>query len=485
MTHPQLARLLSFSVYGLFAITFLPLLALSWFNHPSAADDYCFADTAVRFGFWQAQTYYYNGWTGRYFSNFLVHGSPLVWGWYGGFKLIPALMATAWVGATYLFVSELLRDLVPTATLRRTGLLLAGTLFGLYMLALPSVVEAFVWLASVTVYTVPTALMLYWGAVLLRWYRQPAGTLHTLTGIWAGVLIFLIVGCGETHMLLLISLLLAILVYRLFVYRQPDWRIISLLGVALVSAWLVFRAPGNAVRMNGGAAGGDLIGGVLLSVKWLIGNVPGWFFRTPILPLSIIWGVAGNTYLLRGGKLPAFLRVPGWYAVLVVAGLLLATVLPSFYATKTLTLRAVNVTYAVFLFGWFYVITSELPRNQPIAVPKPPVWLLVVVGLITTVVSLRFSQPIKQLYGDLFRGRAATYDREMTARQQYLATETSGRAKPADTLRLAPLTVYPASLFVEDVRADPTHWWNRCQSSYYRHKTIIIDTTLRASATRP
>ena len=477
MTHPQLARLLSFSAYGFFAIAFVPLLALSWFNHPSAADDYCFADTAVRFGFWQAQAYYYNGWTGRYFSNFLVHGSPLVWSWYTGFKLIPALMAISWVGATYLFISELLRDLVPTATLRRTGLLLAGTLFGLYMLALPSVVEAFVWLASVTVYTVPTALMLYWGAVLLRWYRQSTGTLHTLTGIWAGVLIFMIVGCGETHMLLLVSLLLSVLVYRLFVYRQPDWRILSLLAVALASAWLVFRAPGNAIRMNGGAAGGDLTGGLALSLKWLVQNVPGWFIKTPVLPLSIAWGIAGNTYLYRGGKLPAFLRVSGWYATLVVVGLLLATVLPSFYATKTLTLRAINVTYAVFLFGWFYLITTQLLRFSAIA-RVPPSVLPLITGF-WLLGSLTKSEPMKLLYGDLLRGRAATYDREMTARRQYLTT-----AKPTDTLRLAPLTVYPASLFVEDVRTDPTHWWNRCQSSYYRHKTIIIDTTLRASATR-
>ena len=84
---------------------------------------------------------------------------------------------------------------------------------------------------------------------------------------------------------------------------------------------------------------------------------------------------------------------------------------------------------------------------------------------------------------------AEIFDREMTARKQYLATETpghaNGRTKPADTLRLAPLTVYPVSLFTEDIRTDPTHWWNRCQSSYYHHKTIIIDTTLRAAATRP
>ncbi|RYF56407.1 MAG: hypothetical protein EOO39_36740 [Cytophagaceae bacterium] len=344
----------------------------------------------------------------------------------------------------------------------------------MYILQLPSVVEAFVWMASVTVYTVPTALMLYWAVVLIRWYRQPAGTLHTLTGVWASVLIFLIVGCGETHMLLLISLLLSIIVYRLAFQRLVDWRMIGLLGVAFVSAWLVFRAPGNAIRMNGGAAGGDLVGGLLLSVKWLARNVPGWFVKTPLIPLSIIWGIVGNTYLYRGGQLSGVFRVPIWYAALVVAGLVLATVLPSFYATQVLTLRAINVTYAVFLFGWFYMITSQVRLFSSIA-RVPPSILPTLTGL-WLFVSLSNSQPLKLLYGDLLRGRAATYDREMTARHQYLVD-----SKPADTLRVSPLTVYPASLFLEDVRTDPTHWWNRCQSGYYHHKTIIVDTTLRAS----
>ena len=213
-------------------------------------------------------------------------------------------------------------------------------------------------------------------------------------------------------------------------------------------------------------------------MKWLVSNIPGQFIKTPLLLLSPIWMIVGHYYLNQTGRLKGLLRVPLWYSVLVVTGLLLATVLPSFYATQFITLRAVNVTYAVFLIGWFFVITTQLPRTRFSAQPIPPFWLLGLTG-VWLLISLRFSEPMKQLYTDLLRGKAATYDREMTARQQYLAT-----SKPTDTLRLAPLTVYPASLFLEDVRTDPTHWWNRCQSGYYHHKTIIIDTTLRAPVPR-
>ena len=139
---------------------------LSFHNHPSAADDYCFADTAVRDGFWQAQKYYYNWWTGRYFSNMLVHGNPLVWGWYDGYRLIPALMATALVGAIYALASELLRGESLKNRLQATGLL-----FFMIVLALQSTVEAFFWTAAMATYTVPTILTIYLVAVIIRWYR--------------------------------------------------------------------------------------------------------------------------------------------------------------------------------------------------------------------------------------------------------------------------------------------------------------------------
>jgi Family of unknown function (DUF6056) len=484
MQQPLLNRyLLPLAALCLFLAVFVPILFLSYYNHPSAADDYCFADTAVRYGFWQAQKYYYDGWTGRYFSNFIVHGTPLVWGWYAGFKFIPALLAIGWVLAAYTLLGEWLTRLqTPASTRRRAQLYLTGSLFFLYILVLPNLAEAFIWTASAAVYTVPTALMMYWGAVLLRWKRQSPGALRALTGIWASVLVFLVVGCGETHMLLIISLLLAILLFHFVYSKQLDNQLLLQLAVALVSGWLVFRAPGNAIRMQGGAAGGDLLGGLVQSLGWLGKNVPRWFVQTPVLPLSALWVMLGaGFWAQRTGpteRVSSLFQVPLWYGLLVLFGLLLATVFPSFYATQFLTNRAINVTYAVFLWGWLFVITTQLPRFVRFGVTGPPLWLLAVTALWVGASTIR-SLPMRRLYSDLLRGDAAQYDRELTARQQLLSQSK------ADTLRVGPLSVYPGSLFMEDIRTDPTHWWNKCQSGYYGHKVIIIDPSIRPTPTRP
>ncbi|MBO0938187.1 hypothetical protein J2I47_16665 [Fibrella sp. HMF5335] len=475
--------LLPIATTGLFLVAFVPILFLSYYNHPSAADDYCFADTAVRYGFWQAQQYYYDGWTGRYFSNFLAHGTPLVWGWYAGFKFIPALLAIGWLLAAYTLLGEWLARLeAPTATRRRTQLYLTGLLFFLYILILPNLAEAFIWTASAVVYTVPSALMMYWGAVLLRWQGQQPGTLRTLTGIWASVLVFLIVGCGETHMLLIISLLLAILVFRFVQNRKVDKQLLVQLGVALVSGWLVFRAPGNAIRMQGGATNGDLVGGMVQSLRWLAMTLPRWFIQTPILPLSALWVMIGAGLFHKqttvNERVSRLFRVPLWYGLLVLFVLLLATVFPSYYATQNLTNRAINVTYAVFLWGWLFILTSQLSRFARFGTTTPPLWLLALTVLWLGVSMVR-SLPMRHLYADLLRGDAAQYDRELTARQQLFSQSQ------ADTLRVAPLSVYPTSLFMEDIRTDPTHWWNKCQAGYYGHKVIIIDPSIRPASTRP
>ena len=59
----------------------------------------------------------------------------------------------------------------------------------------------------------------------------------------------------------------------------------------------------------------------------------------------------------------------------------------------------------------------------------------------------------------------------MTNRHRQLLTTT-------DTLRLAPLRVYPPTLFIEDIRERPDFLWNHCQAGFYGHKAIVLNPTV-------
>ena len=473
MKEPFTGRLADATAVLLFLLACIPLLCLSYFNHPSAADDYCFADTSVRYGFWSAQNYYYNGWTGRYFSNMLVHANPLVWGWYDGFRLIPALAVTALVSSLFTLVSELLRG-----ESFKTRLLTTCILFFLIVLALQSVVEAFFWTAAIATYTVPTVLTIYLLAVMLRWYRQPDGWNKRLTVVWAGFLVFASIGSGETNLILLLLLLLTIAGYRLVFERTFDPFLIFLVVVALVSTWLLFRAPGNAVRMGGNPHSGELAKSLGASCGWLARSVGGWLIKTPILPLSVLFWPLARRIARPNSPNARLFDLPAGLLTVVYVGLLAATIFPSYYGIGLPPFaRTMNVLFVFFTLGWFFVLTvwaGRAERQAPAAafmpLRRPSLPVLAVAGL-WVVGSIAFSTSLKQLYTDLLDGHAATYDREMNERHRLLQSQ-------ADTLRLAPISVYPPSLFVEDIRPERTHWWNRCQSGYYGHKVIILDSTL-------
>ncbi|MFD2933548.1 DUF6056 family protein [Spirosoma flavum] len=476
MKHPLIDRLATVIVILLFLLAYVPLLLLSLHNHPSAADDYCFADTAVRYGFWQAQKFYYDGWTGRYFSNMLVHGSPLVWGWYDGYRFIPALMATALAGSIYALASEFLRG-----ESLKSRLVATGVLFFLVVIALQSTVEAFFWTAAIATYTVPTILTIYLLAVIIRWYRLQAGPMKWITALWAGFLVFASVGSGETNLILLILLLLTIVGYRLVFLRRFDPLLIWLVLVALVSAWLLFRAPGNAIRMGSNQAkAGELVKSVGLSFFWLARSMAEWLIKTPIIPFSLLFIPVARRLVRHGSSVRELFLLPAGLLTIVYLGLLAATIFPSYYGLGIPPFaRTMNILFVFFALGWFYVLTvwvgwlDRRGRSLTLVQKWPaPVWLLTGIWLLGSIV---FSKSINQLYTDWLSGHAATYDREMTERHRQLMTS-------ADTVRLRPISVYPPTLFVEDIKPDRTHWWNRCQSGYYGHKVLVLDSTLTATA---
>lgn len=468
MKSPAIQTVTQLAGFAFFVAVFAPLFVLSFFNHPSAADDYCFADTALREGFWQAQKFYYDFWTGRYFSNLLVHANPLVWGWYDGFRLIPALALTGLLASVYALTSELLRGQKMLTVLLSTALL-----FFTMMVAQQSTVEAFFWTAAVASYTVPTALTFYLVAILIRWYRLPeTGLLRPLTAVWASFLVFAIVGSGETNLILLVLLLLALGGYRLLFQRVVDPFLVGLIVVSFVSSWLLFRAPGNAVRMGGNPHSGDFVASFLGSFGWLANSLGTLLLTTPLLPLSLLFVPVAVRILRSGSPVQGLFQLPAWLVSLAYLGLLAAMIFPSYYGIGLPpAFRTMNVFYDVAIVGWFFTLTvwintavrSGWLRFERFAVPDAA---YVVAGIWMTI-SLLVSRPIRLAYNDLIRGHAATYNREMNARHDQLM-------QSAEVLQVAPISVYPPSLFVEDLNTNPAHLWNRCQAGYYKHKTIKL-----------
>jgi len=445
----------------------LPLLALSYYNHPSPADDYCYIDTVFKFGWLEAMNYYYSGWTGRYFGIFLNHSNPLLFHWVNGFKILPAMLLSGVVVALY----SLFRHLTPTLS-RMAHFGFAGVVFFLYILKMSSIAEAFYWMAAFVTYTIPNIFTLLWIVLVLRWYRQDTQPAKILLGLLSGFLIFAVIGSSETNLLIMILLIGAWWAYRLLFHRKVDGFMVAMLLVSAASCYFYFSSPGNQARIGGNPLGGNIPFSVFSSFDKLATLSYDWVFRTPLIFFSLAWLIVLSR-LSAGAR--NYFSIPVWYAVLLFIGVLAAQLFPSYYGVGIEpTARVINCVYFFFLIGWFYVIGVifhhfRTSKNGQFPFSVARYGVLYVVLILSIGLSFLKSTNIRLVYTDLLKGKAAAFDKEMWDRYATI------RNTKEDVVYLDPIRSKPLSIFYDDdIKANEGHWWNKCLAGYFGKKTIYL-----------
>jgi hypothetical protein len=444
----------------------LPLIVLSFYNHPSPTDDYCFANTSMRYGFWESQQIYYDGWSGRFFHNFLVHGSPLTFGWYDGYKIYPVVLLGLLALSFYTFASQWLYRSFTFST----KLALACGLFIGFVATLVSLSEYLYWYAGMACYSLSSVFLLFLLAVLIAHERRGFGWKSGYL-LLESLLIICIIGSSETSMVMIMSVLGMIALGDLVLRRRLSIPTLILLAVGVFSCYYLISAPGNAVRMGSNPNSRDIPLTLLSSLKFAVGYVARQIFLTPLLPLSLLYFPIASQ-LTANRPLPAYLRIHPLLALLHGLLTVLALISLHFYAVGIApAYRLVNLINLVFWLSWGYNLTIWAAILQDRL--QPVTWqrfsrLIVVVSLGWIVLATGFGPVLPMAYGDWLSGRAARYDQAMQERYNQMTQSTD------DTALVTPLPVYPASMFMEDVKEDPKHLWNRCWADYYHKKTIVL-----------
>ncbi|MHA4742554.1 DUF6056 family protein [Dyadobacter sp. MSC1_007] len=448
----------------------VPLLALSYYNHPSPADDFCYIFTVFKIGWFEAMKLYYTEWTGRYFGIFLNHTSPLLFHSIIGFKIIPVILLFGMVFALH----SLFRHLTPTLS-RMAHIGFAGVVFFLYILKMMSIVEAFYWMAAFVTYTVPNILTLLWIVLVLRWYRQDTQPAKIFVGVLAGFLIFAVIGSSETNLLIMVLLVGAWWVYRLLFNRKVDAFMVAMLLVTGASCYFYFASPGNTARIGGNPLGGNIPFSVISSFKKLAVLTYDWVFRTPLLFFSLAWMVVLSR-LSDGAR--NYFSIPVWYAVLLYIGVLAAQLFPSYYGVGIEpTPRVINCVYFFFLIGWFYIIgvvfhyfkTRKINLVNFTTARYAVVYVILIISIALSFVR---STNVRMIYTDLLRGKAAAFDKEMYSRYALLKNSKE------DILYLPPIHSKPMSIYLDDdIKTDNNHWWNKCTAGYFGKKAIYMKDT--------
>lgn len=466
----SLSRVITVLLAGFAIVVLVPLIALATHNHPSPTDDYCFVNTVLHFGFWQAQQLYYDGWTGRFFHNFIVHTNPLVIGWYAGYKVYPVILLALLVGSCYALARQWLYCFNQTHL--NWGLAL-GIFIG-FITTLTSIPEYLYWYTGLASYGLSSTLFLFLLAMLIAHQRRGFG-LQPGYILSESLLVTAIIGSSEMTMVLMMSVLGLIAFGELIQRRRVSATILILLGVGVVACYFLMKAPGNAVRLGGNPNSSNIPLTLLSSLRYAATYVPRQLLLTSWLPLSLLylpiaWQLAGSRE--RVADLPSYLRLHPLLGLLHGGVTVLALIALHFYGVGIPPIpRLINLVNLAFWLSILYNLTllvvAVRHRFDPARL-QPYIRPLMGVAVVWAIFMALRGSVLPVVYGDWLSGRAAQYDRAMQERYAQLAASNNPESL------LTPLPAYPVSLFLDDIHADPKHLWNRCWAEYFHKKTIML-----------
>jgi hypothetical protein len=460
------------ALWLLFAITVVPIGILAFYNHPSVDDDYCFAYMTRDHGFWKAQKFYYEGWSGRYISNMIFHATPLAFGVFWFVKVMPFLILGLLFHAIYTFIGEILKSS------KANQLLLTATFLSIFIIFSSSVVDTFFWYSSVFIFPTSFSFFLYFIVVVLRFYQPQYQRIKYPIALLAATLIFFIVGSNEVMMLFIIGLCGAVWGYILLFHKRFEvlFFILMLVGLYFAYFWVV-QAKGNQIRL----VGGNVLGGAISlslknalkstvfdGLKWSLVLSPFAYLYVNFLPDKKITET-GRSFTGRIPVLHSIFKANIWMVILGLFIVLFMMFFVIHYGNDMgVPDRVKNVIFAVFLVGYFYIFTiikHSYSINYKIKSH------LVSYGIVTLIIGLsviRYGQNLKTMYADIRLGIAKRYDQEMTQRYEQIRTSKS------DTIYVAPLKNIPKSLCFDDIKTNEQHLWNKCYATYFDKKVIIL-----------
>lgn len=407
----------------------LPFLLLCQYNQPFL-DDFSFSADVQTHGMWGAQWHFYQQWSGRYFTNFLLFvANPLSYRWLQGVGLVAATSQLLRVAVLWLMVRSLTKQSLRKA---ETGLLAAGLAL-LYAAVVPSGFSALYYFTDIMVYQVPAWLLALVPLAVERAHRAAATKGRLAWGTAAALGTIAAAGSNELTLLLL-GLVLAIGAGLSAQRRQwSSFRVWMGLGLLLLIFGLVsVLAPGNAVRRQLDAglvpapSAYEFLRRLLLLLRALF-TEPAMLI-IPFLTL-VLSPLAARTLPAR----PAGLRIPLLLgAAVLVTGVVVGTMpYALMWARLPLLPRAANVLVWWWLLGWVAVAWASLPP-APALVPvvSPAIRALLHIALCIMLLA-----SVTRACLDL-RHEAPEFARQW---QQRFAQLRHARRTPHQTLRLAPL----------------------------------------------
>lgn len=443
----------------LLAGTTLPFVLLCFFARP-ASDDFSFANSVIRYGFWEAQAYWFQTWGGRYFSTFLTSlflDRRTLFDMYamGPLIVMGFLFAALW------FFSRSLATLCCRDG--KSGLTVGLVLFALATTQMPTTAEGYYWISGAFGNTLGFALFLLLLGILISVKAADSHRQRLAKAIAGAILALMIAGSNET--LLVIALpTLSVGAWITARRRLPGWKVwVAILVVFCFGALVSVLAPGNFARAAAIRQEPRILHAAPRSVISLLVFLRIFVLSAPLLAATLAMLASFHSLLgtigprLGIGRRKLLLFPACWLGLLAVA------LFPAYWATGELPPgRAMNTIYFTFLVGWFpsvLMVAEYVGLNSSTRIFFSGRTL--VPAMAALVVSLFASPGFRRAVGDL-NGPAQFYASELDERFSLLRS-ASGTALVVAPLQANPVTI----IFDPDVTFAPRHPRNRAIAEFF------------------
>lgn len=471
-------------------ISFIPLIAISFYDCPSA-DDFDYAITTVKT--WnmthsivevlkaavQTSVKFWNTWQGLYVSAFLLSLQPAIFGgkWYA---LTGIIMLGLIIGSTVFFSSYILKRLLKRSALESITI---GMVMSFLMIQyMPSGVEGLYWFNGAINYGFFFAVLLIHICLLIELQREHSGIKEAILFL-AGILgAFLLE--GGNHVTALMGVVCAAAAAVIFSRKNKRKTIenISLFCISLGFLFLNISSPGTAVRAAAVEMNLEEKLGVLQTIfraMWeSLRNVEDWFGFKEIALLVLVLPILTDVTAYIRKELKFKFRYP--LAVITVSVAWLAVMYcPPFYALGVCGPdRLLNIVYycfiillfinAAYIIGWLQNFISE----ESIIKIQISNWKFV-----QTVAILSFAlffSSVKNTWAfealkEIYHGEAKAYS------EQYFEREAMLLDSAGEDVTVLSFRVKPKLLFFDDITDNTDDWRNEGISNYYGLKSIVLE----------
>lgn len=464
------------------ALSIVPLLWISLYNHPSADDfDYAFgtyaawkssrnilavikeaAATSVRF---------WHKWQGLYTSAFLLALEPAIFGeqYYRitGFLTVGTVVLSNLIFSVYVLHRRLKCRVLTAAAF-------AAASACLMLQWMPSAVEGLYWYNGAMNYTFFFGLLLVVVCLILELCRKQKKGRLVMKLILTVVLAVAL--SGGNHVTAFAGLLLTAGIFAcMMILKKKSYagRVLGVLIFQTAGFLLNVSSPGTRVRASAFAEPKGILWTVWNALVFLMEQMNRWLglavIAALVLLLPFLWREAKGIYERTGFKFSYPLAV-----LLASIALMGAMLCPSYYAMGAAGAgRLVNVIYfafvllvfinAFYLCGYLGVSLhfSEFSWKSG--------WTLTIVLVgVGALIGCTKSSAGYSAWQSASSGEAGLYSQEADARYN-LYINSKG-----EDVEVSPFSVYPQLLYFDDITEDAADWRNQNVTEYYGLKNVKI-----------